>query len=53
MIEARKADCQDARPVDTIMAVSRFVKPECGLRSRWMRLLRPEADANLAAYSLT
>ena len=27
-IEARKAYCQDARPVDTIMQVGRFVNPE-------------------------
>jgi len=27
-IEARKEYCQDAMPVDTIMAVSRFVNPE-------------------------
>ena len=27
-IEARKAFCRDARPVDTIMAVNRFVNPE-------------------------
>lgn len=27
-IEARKAYCRDARPVDTIMAISRFVNPE-------------------------
>ncbi|MEP3345434.1 MAG: RidA family protein [Litoreibacter sp.] len=27
-IEARKAYCQDARPVDTIMAIDRFVNPE-------------------------
>jgi enamine deaminase RidA (YjgF/YER057c/UK114 family) len=27
-IEARKEYCQDVRPVDTIMAVSRFVNPE-------------------------
>ncbi|QFS82607.1 Enamine/imine deaminase [Roseivivax sp. THAF40] len=27
-IEARKLYCLDARPVDTIMAVSRFVNPE-------------------------
>ncbi len=27
-IEARKAFCRDVRPVDTIMAVSRFVNPE-------------------------
>ncbi len=27
-IEARKTYCQDARPVDTIMAIDRFVNPE-------------------------
>ena len=27
-IEARKKYCVDARPVDTIMAVTRFVNPE-------------------------
>lgn len=27
-IEARKAYCQDSRPVDTIMAITRFVNPE-------------------------
>ena len=27
-IEARKRFCRDARPVDTIMAVTRFVNPE-------------------------
>jgi len=27
-IEARKEYCQDVRPVDTIMAVNRFVNPE-------------------------
>ena len=27
-IEARKAFCQSSRPVDTIMAVTRFVNPE-------------------------
>ena len=27
-IEARKLYCRDARPVDTIMAVNRFVNPE-------------------------
>lgn len=36
-IEARKEYCRDARPVDTIMAVSRFVNPE------W--LVEIEADA--------
>lgn len=39
-IEARKAYCQDARPVDTIMAVSRFVNPE------W--LVEIEVDAFVA-----
>ncbi|MCK4862620.1 MAG: RidA family protein [Rhodobacteraceae bacterium] len=27
-IEARKPFCKDARPVDTIMAINRFVNPE-------------------------
>ena len=27
-IEARKAFCREARPVDTIMAITRFVNPE-------------------------
>jgi enamine deaminase RidA (YjgF/YER057c/UK114 family) len=27
-IEARKAFCRESRPVDTIMAISRFVNPE-------------------------
>jgi hypothetical protein len=27
-IEARKPYCQDARPVDTIMAIERFINPE-------------------------
>jgi enamine deaminase RidA (YjgF/YER057c/UK114 family) len=27
-IEARKAFCRDVRPVDTIMAINRFVNPE-------------------------
>lgn len=27
-IEARKAFCRDSRPVDTIMAINRFVNPE-------------------------
>ncbi|WP_227444643.1 RidA family protein [Cognatishimia sp. F0-27] len=39
-IEARKLFCQDARPVDTIMAVSRFVNPE------W--LVEIEVDAVVA-----
>ncbi|GAB5378271.1 MAG: RidA family protein [Acuticoccus sp.] len=39
-IEARKAYCRDARPVDTIMAVSRFVNPE------W--LVEIEVDAVIA-----
>ncbi|MGR3710138.1 MAG: RidA family protein [Alterinioella nitratireducens] len=40
-IEARKAYCVDARPVDTIMAVTRFVNPE------W--LVEIEVDAVVAA----
>jgi enamine deaminase RidA (YjgF/YER057c/UK114 family) len=40
-IEARKAYCLDARPVDTIMAISRFVNPE------W--LVEIEVDAVVAA----
>ncbi|WP_240722872.1 RidA family protein [Poseidonocella sp. HB161398] len=39
-IEARKLYCLDARPVDTIMAVSRFVNPE------W--LVEIEVDAVVA-----
>lgn len=39
-IEARKAYCQDTRPVDTIMAVDRFVNPE------W--LVEIEVDAYVA-----
>jgi len=39
-IEARKAYCQDARPVDTIMAINRFVNPE------W--LVEIEVDAVVA-----
>lgn len=39
-IEARKAYCLDARPVDTIMAVTRFVNPE------W--LVEIEVDAVVA-----
>jgi enamine deaminase RidA (YjgF/YER057c/UK114 family) len=40
-IEARKKFCLDARPVDTIMAVTRFVNPE------W--LVEIEADAVVSA----
>ncbi len=39
-IEARKAYCRDARPVDTIMAINRFVNPE------W--LVEIEVDAVIA-----
>ncbi|MEP1539181.1 MAG: Rid family hydrolase [Paracoccaceae bacterium] len=39
-IEARKAYCQDARPVDTITAIDRFVNPE------W--LVEIEVDAVVA-----
>lgn len=39
-IEARKLYCQDARPVDTIMAIDRFVDPE------W--LVEIEVDAVVA-----
>ena len=39
-IEARKAYCLEARPVDTIMAVTRFVNPE------W--LVEIEVDAVIA-----
>lgn len=39
-IEARKIYCQDARPVDTIMAINRFVNPE------W--LVEIEVDAVIA-----
>ena len=39
-IEARKAFCRDARPVDTIMAIERFVNPE------W--LVEIEVDAVVA-----
>lgn len=39
-IEARKAYCLDARPVDTIMAINRFVNPE------W--LVEIEVDAVVA-----
>ena len=42
-IEARKAFCKDARPVDTIMAVNRFVNPE------W--LVEIEVDAVVASAS--
>lgn len=40
VIEARKKYCIDARPVDTIMAVTRFVNPE------W--LVEIEVDAVIA-----
>lgn len=39
-IEVRKAFCRDARPVDTIMAIDRFVNPE------W--LVEIEVDAVVA-----
>ncbi|WP_211100041.1 RidA family protein [Acuticoccus kandeliae] len=39
-IEARKLYCRDTRPVDTIMAINRFVNPE------W--LVEIEADAVVA-----
>ena len=39
-IEARKQYCMDARPVDTIMAINRFVNPE------W--LVEIEVDAYIA-----
>ena len=39
-IEARKLYCQDVRPVDTIMAINRFVNPE------W--LVEIEVDAVVA-----
>lgn len=39
-IEARKAYCQKSRPVDTIMAINRFVNPE------W--LVEIEVDAVMA-----
>jgi len=39
-IEARKAFCRDARPVDTIMAINRFVNPD------W--LVEIEVDAVVA-----
>ena len=39
-IEARKEYCQDARPVDTMMAIERFVNPE------W--LVEIEVDAYVA-----
>lgn len=41
-IEARKAFCRDSRPVDTIMAIDRFVNPE------W--LVEIEADAVIAGW---
>ncbi|WP_233270432.1 Rid family hydrolase [Chachezhania sediminis] len=41
-IEARKLYCLDARPVDTIMAVTRFVNPE------W--LVEIEVDAVIAGW---
>ena len=41
-IEARKAFCRDARPVDTIMAISRFVNPE------W--LVEIEVDAVVSGH---
>ena len=41
-IEARKAYCQDARPVDTIMAIDRFVNPE------WLVEIEIEVDAVVA-----
>lgn len=40
-IEARKAYCLEARPVDTIMAITRFVNPE------W--LVEIEVDAVMAS----
>jgi len=40
-IEARKAYCQKSRPVDTIMAINRFVNPE------W--LVEIEVDAVVAS----
>lgn len=40
-IEARKLYCKDARPVDTIMAIERFVNPE------W--LVEIEVDAVISA----
>lgn len=40
-IEARKVYCRDARPVDTIMAIERFVNPE------W--LVEIEVDAFVAS----
>jgi len=39
-IDARKAYCRDSRPVDTIMAINRFVNPE------W--LVEIEVDAYVA-----
>ncbi|SLN36063.1 Enamine/imine deaminase [Pseudoruegeria aquimaris] len=41
-IEARKAYCRDARPVDTIMAITRFVNPE------W--LVEIEVDAVIGGW---
>lgn len=41
-IEARKHYCKDARPVDTIMAINRFVNPE------W--LVEIEVDAVISPY---
>ena len=41
-IEARKAFCRHARPVDTIMAISRFVNPE------W--LVEIEVDAVVSGH---
>lgn len=41
-IEARKEYCQDVRPVDTIMAVTRFVNPE------W--LVEIEVDAVMSDF---
>jgi len=42
-IDARKLYCLDARPVDTIMAITRFVNPE------W--LVEIEVDAVIANWS--
>ncbi len=42
-IEARKAFCRDSRPVDTIMAVTRFVNPE------W--LVEIEVDAVISDWT--
>ncbi|WP_261196164.1 Rid family hydrolase [Pseudoruegeria sp. SHC-113] len=41
-IEARKAYCREARPVDTIMAITRFVNPE------W--LVEIEVDAVIGGW---